>query len=285
MTHSPEVLKPERTVALPWLCVVGAAFIHLYWSAIQYMVSVWYHDANYSHGFIIPFVSAYLVWERRQQLAAAARKPSNWGLVLVGAGLFLFLLAHLSAENFTKLFSMLPVIAGTILFTAGADFLRTIMFPFGYLIFMIPLPYLLYDAVAFPLKLFVSWISVLVLQLLGIPVIRDGNIIGFSTTTLEVADACSGIRSIISLLALSAALAFFTQKGWLRKVVLVASAVPIAIVANSFRVILTGVLANRYGARVAQGFFHEFAGLAIFAVALVLLVGTSLALRKRARHE
>lgn len=274
----------SRATTLVLLLALAAVFTYVYWSAIRYMVSVWYEDPNYSHGFLIPLVSAYLVWDRRRELAAVARRPSPWGLALIGGGLCLFLLGHLSGENFTKLFSMLPVIAGTICFTVGPGFLRIIAFPFGFLVFMLPVPYLLYNAAAFPLKLFVSWVSVLVLQSLGIQVVRDGNLITLSTTTLEVADACSGIRSIISLLALSAVLAYSAQKGWFRQVSLVVLSVPIAVVANSFRVIVTGILADRYGAGVALGFLHEFAGVAIYALAIVLLLIASLALNKLGRH-
>lgn len=278
-------MAPSRPLTGLLLFLVIAAFTYTYWSALQSMVSVWQQDLNYSHGFLVPLVSAYLVWDRRKELATAAAKPSTWGLVLLGFGLSLFLLGHVAGENFTKSLSMLPVLAGAVVFTAGSHFLRIVQFPLAYLLFMIPLPYLLYDAVAFPLKLFVSWISVLVLQWLGYSVLREGNLITLSATTLEVADACSGIRSIISLLALSAVLAYFSQKGWLRKATLVALAVPIAVVANSFRVIVTAMLADRYGVVVAQGFLHEFAGVAIFAIAIALLLLSSFALRELGPDE
>jgi exosortase len=145
---------------------------------------------------------------------------------------------------------------------------------------MIPLPYILYDSVAFPLKLLVSKFSVDFLTLIGVLALREGNIIHLVNTTLEVADACSGIRSIISLLALSTALAYFTQDGWIKKLVLVALAVPIAILVNSLRVIGTGILADKYGVEAAEGFFHEFAGLMIFGVAIVMLVLSAIVLGK-----
>ena len=148
---------------------------------------------------------------------------------------------------------------------------------------MIPLPYILYDSVAFPLKLMVSKISVEFLSFIGILVLREGNIIHLADTTLEVADACSGIRSIISLLALSTAIAYITQKGWIKRTVLIISAVPIAVFVNAVRVIVTGVLAEKYGAKAAEGFFHEFAGLVIFGLAIFLLIILSIVMARKTK--
>lgn len=145
---------------------------------------------------------------------------------------------------------------------------------------MVPLPYIVYDAIAFPLKLFVAKFSVLALKAAGVVVLREGNIIMFPSTTLEVADACSGLRSLVSLLALAVAYAFLSQKSAVRRTLVILSAVPIAMVTNMTRVIVTGFLAQYYGAAAAEGFFHEFAGMAVFALAMVLLVAFGGLLRK-----
>jgi exosortase len=155
--------------------------------------------------------------------------------------------------------------------------------PVAFLLFMVPLPYIVYDAMAFPLKLFVAKYSVLSLKLMGITVLREGNIIMFPQTVFEVADACSGLRSLMSLLALAVAVAFMTQKSPGKRLILIVSALPIAILTNMLRVIVTGVLAQYYGAAAAEGFFHEFAGLAVFAVAMVLLLAESALLRRFGR--
>lgn len=257
-----------------------AAFALLYAGAIQGMVLDWYHDENYSHGFLIPLVSGYLVWQRLDELRAVEFRPTFLGLVVALLGIALFLFGMLAGESFTMRFSMLVVLAGAILYGYGAGLMKAVAFPFAYLVYMIPLPYILYDAIAFPLKLMVSKYSVAFLKLIGIPVMREGNVINLVSTTLEVADACSGIRSIVSLLALATALAYFSQKGWVKRTILIFSALPIAIFANGVRVIGTGILANRYGAVAAQGFFHEFAGLVIFGVAMALLLLTSYFLGK-----
>lgn len=243
-----------------------------YFQVIARMVAHWDADPNYSHGFIVPFISAYFLWQEKERLDNIKHVPSSRGLIVLAAGLLLYVLAFLAAELFTMRISLLVCLAGVIMTSYGMEFFRAVLLPYGYLYFMIPLPYLLYDAVAFPLKLFVAKYSVITMQLIGISVLREGNIIILPNTTLEVADACSGIRSLMSLLALGVAYAHFSQRKFSRKLILVASTIPIAIFANSIRVIGTGILARYYGAAAAEGFFHEFAGLVIFAVSIVLLI-------------
>ena len=240
----------------------------------------WYNDENYSHGFLIPAISGYLLWQRKDILKDIVSASSFFGIFIVLSGLCVYLVGKLSGEYFTMRFSMLIVFAGAILYIYGIDFFKSIAFPFVYLVFMIPLPYLLYDAVAFPLKMLVSKFSVDFLGIMGVLVLREGNIIHLADTTLEVADACSGIRSIVSLLALSTALAYLTQTGVIRRIFLSVLAVPIAIVVNSLRVIGTGILANKYGTQVAHGFYHEFAGLLIFGIAIVVLILSAVILAK-----
>ncbi len=251
------------------------------------MAMDWYIDENYSHGFLIPFISGYILWQRKDSIKTADYVPSNLGFLLVIIGLGLYLVGTVAGETFTMRTSMLIVLAGAIVFGYGFGLFKTISFPFFYLVFMIPLPYLLYDSIAFPLKLFVSKYSVDFLGVIGVPVLREGNVIHLVSTTLEVADACSGIRSIMSLLALSAALAYFSQTGWLKRTVLIALAIPIALFANSIRVIGTGILASKYGAKAAEGFFHEFAGLVIFGVAMALLIISTFVIGKigSKKHE
>lgn len=272
----------SRLKEMKWFYVVlfVAAFGFLYWKTVYGMVMDWYQDENYSHGFLIPLISGYLVWQRKDDIAAVEIKPLNSGVVLLLAGFAMYLFGYVAGEAFTMRLSLLAVLAGALLFTCGSGMFRMVSFPFFYLVYMIPLPYILYDAVAFPLKLFVTKYSVKFLEVVGIPVFREGNVINLVNTTLEVADACSGIRSIVSLLALATALAYFTQKGWLKQLILVLLALPIAIFANGIRVVGTGILASRYGARAAEGFFHEFAGLVIFGVALALLILSSFFLGK-----
>lgn len=249
------------------------------------MVKDWYIDENYSHGFLIPVIAGYFFWQKKDILKSVAASPSTSGLFILISGIGVYLIGYLSGEQFTMRFSMLIVLAGAVVFTYGIEFFKAVSFPFIYLLFMIPLPYLIYDSVAFPLKLLVSKVSVEFLSLIGILVMREGNIIHLADTTLEVADACSGIRSIISLLALSTAVAYLTQKGWIKRLILILLAVPIAVFVNSIRVIVTGILAEKYGAKAAEGFFHEFAGLVIFGIAIIILIVSAILLGKIQREE
>jgi exosortase A len=263
-------LTPIRTMLLK-SAIILACLVLLYFRVVQGLVSDWLHLPDFSHGFLIPIVSLYFVYEKRKELSVLNRS-SNWiGLPLLLFGIMLLLLGNLATEYFTMRFSILVVFGGIILFLLGKGYFKTLLFPLVFLIFMIPIPSILMGSITFPMQLFASKVAAKFLYLIGIPVLREGNIILLANTSLEVAEACSGIRSLISLLALSVVFAYFSQKTTLKRVVLVLSTFPIAIVANAARVTGTGILAHHYGDRVAQGFFHGFSGWILFVVAFVCL--------------
>lgn len=276
-----DALKQQRL----YLAGVLLLLVALYWEIVPSMVGQWQQDENYSHGFLVPLIAGYFFWQRWPELREKLVKPVNMGLVVLVLGLLQLLVSWLGSEYFTMRSSLIVLLAGLTLFLFGWDLLKGMALPLGYLFFMVPIPYIIYDMVAFPLKLFVTKVSVGFLKLAGVVVMREGNIIIFPATTLEVADACSGIRSLLSLLALAVAYAFFislpTRFRWL----LILSAVPIAVATNALRVIVTGFLAQWWGAKAAEGFFHEFAGLAVFALAMVLLVGFGALLKKFASRS
>ena len=231
---------------------IASCFLLLYASVIQKMVSDWLHLPDFSHGFLIPIVSLYFVYERRKELLVLNRS-NNWiGFALLLFGIVLLLLGNLATEYFTMRFSILAVLGGIILFLLGKEYFKTLLFPLVFLIFMIPIPSILMGSITFPMQLFASKVAAKFLYLIGIPVLREGNIILLANTSLEVAEACSGIRSLISLLALSVVFAYFSQKTTLKRVLLILSTFPIAIIANAARVTGTGVLAHHYGDRVAM---------------------------------
>jgi exosortase A len=253
------------------LGIIACCLVLLYFSVLQGLVSDWLHLPDFSHGFLIPIVSFYFVYERRKELSAFNRS-SNWiGLPLLLFGIGLLLLGNLATEYFTMRFSILVVLGGIILFLLGKEFFKTLLFPVVFLIFMIPIPSVLMDRITFPMQLFASKVAAKSLYLVGIPALREGNIILLANTSLEVAEACSGIRSLISLLALSVVFAYFSQKTTLKRVLVILSTFPIAIIANAARVTGTGILAHHYGDKVAQGFFHGFSGWILFVVAFVCL--------------
>jgi len=268
-------LKTHRLHLLLLLPLVTAAYATI----VPGMVDQWSSDPNYSHGFLIPLISGYFLWQNRDDLATAPVRPSNLGLVIICASLVLLVVGIAGTEYFSMRASLVLLLAGIVLYWFGLPVLNVLALPIGFLIFMVPLPYIVYDAAAFPLKLLVAKFSVLSLKAMGVIVLREGNIIMFPNTVLEVADACSGLRSLVSLIALSVALAFLSQKTVIKRTVLICMAVPIAIFTNMLRVIVTGFLAQYYGAAAAEGFFHEFAGMAVFALAMLLLVLTGAILR------
>ncbi|MEJ2201699.1 MAG: exosortase/archaeosortase family protein [Desulfuromonadaceae bacterium] len=258
-------------------------FVAIYWGIVPGMVSDWNNDPNYSHGFLVPLISGYFVWQKWPQLKSLTVQPSNAGLLLIVGSLLLLIFGFAGTEYFSMRSSLVFLLAGLVLYWCGWGIFRQMALSIGFLLFMVPLPYIVYDAMAFPLKLLVAKYSVAALKLMGIAVMREGNIIMFPQTILEVADACSGLRSLMSLLALALAFAFFSQTSTIKRVVMVLAAVPIAVLTNMFRVIVTGVLAQHYGAAAAEGFFHEFAGMAVFALAMLLLFLLGGLLRKVGR--
>jgi exosortase len=181
------------------------------------------------------------------------------------------LMGNLANEYFAMRFSILVVIGGIILFLLGKEFCNILLFPLLFLIFMIPIPSILMDQVSFPMQLFASKVAAKALYIIGIPALREGNIIQLANTSLEVVEACSGIRSLVSLLTLSVLFAYFSQKTFSKRVLLVVSALPVAIVANAARVTGTGMLAYYYGEAAAEGFFHGFSSWVIFVVGLLCL--------------
>lgn len=277
-------MKPNSTYLVDFpkinllflLVALGVAYATI----VPGMVSDWYNDENYSHGFLVPLISAYFLSQNWTELKATPLRPSNAGLLVIIGSLVLLLLGFIGTEYFTMRSSLVFLVAGIVLYWFGWGVLRLAALPIAFLIFMVPIPYIVYDALAFPLKLLVTQASVAVLKMLSVPVVSEGNIIMFPQTVLEVADACSGLRSLMSLITLAVAMAFLTQKSTVNRTILILSAVPVAIATNMFRVIVTGFLASHYGAAAAEGFFHEFAGMAVFILAMVILSTESAILRK-----
>jgi len=269
-----QTLRAHKFELLALLVLLGA----VYHSIVYEMVLDWQKDDNYSHGFLVPLIAGYMAYMRKDDLLSATVRPSNAGLAIILMGLGVLFLGWLGSEYFTMRSSLVIIIAGSALYLLGWEIFRILLAPLCYLLLMVPIPYIIYDAAAFPLKLFVTEVSVLSMKALGIVVWQEGNILMFPNITLEVADACSGLRSIMSLLALGAAYAFVLFSRTRDRVILILSTLPIAVLTNCLRVIATGILAQYFGSAAAEGFFHEFAGLFVFGAAVVMFValGTSL---------
>jgi len=263
-------VKP-RTISWPAVAWFSILLIAVYYPILSHLVAQWSTDDDVSHGFFVPLVAGYIAWQRRDKLLSMEWKPAWWGIaLLVWAGVQAYL-GMLGAELFLQRTAFLLSLVAMLLILGGTAVVRELAFPLLLLPFMIPLPTVVYNQITFPLQLFASAVAEKSLDVLGVPVFRDGNILNLASQPLNVAEACSGIRSLLSLSFLSLVYAyFFDRKVWMRWVLLIAT-VPIAIVANSARVTLTGVF-SEINPALAEGFFHEAEGWVIFVVALVILV-------------
>lgn len=258
-----------RTFAALALAALGLAV--LYTGVVAGLVRAWQTNDDYSHGFLVLPFCAYFVWERRRRLAVLEVEPSIIGLAVVLMSLLVLAAGDLGAELFLARVSLVGVLAGSVIFVLGWRHVRTLGLPLCFALLMIPLPAIVFNAIAFPLQLMASSVAEHTLSALNIPVLREGNVILLATVTLEVAEACSGIRSLVSLLTLGIVYGYFTEDRVSRRIILAAATIPIAIAANALRVAGTGVLAHVAGPAVADGFFHAFAGWLVFMVAVAML--------------
>lgn len=283
-----------------WRAVaIAVAILFTYAAVLAKLSRDWWIDENYSHGLLVPFIIGYILWLQKDKFATEPARPSVLlGGLAVAFALFALWTGVAGAELYTQRMSLVLLITGTVVYFAGFGFLRLILVPLFLLILAIPIPAIIFNKIAFPLQLFASRCAVWSMSMIGIPVLRQGNVIelkplnSFDTKKLEVVEACSGIRSLMTLMTLAVVFAYFTYPrskdsngpggprsrfGWLRSygfwrsVILVGSAVPIAILTNAARVSGTGVLSHYYGTGVADGFFHSFSGWAIYIVAFLLL--------------
>jgi len=254
-----------------WLLV--AAVIALYAPVLVHLVNQWYTDADYSHGFLVPFLSAYLIWQRRDKLAQVVRHPSNWGLLVVVGSLGLLFLGSLGAELFLTRISIIGTICGLIVFFSGWRLLRALAFPLAFLLFAVPIPALIYNEIVFPLQGIASRFATGCLETLNLfPIMREGNILIMPGMRLEVVEACSGIRSLMSLLALAAGYGYLAEKSVPVRWFLFLAMIPLAIISNGTRVMITALMTNYIGPQAAEGFMHEFSGWVIFVVATALFL-------------
>lgn len=263
-------------LAVLLLVLVGAA---LYRNVLPLWVADLWVDDNYSHGIIVPFVSAWLAYDRRDDLARLVPQPSLVGLAIVLGGVGLLLVGRLAAELFTMRLSLVVVIVGVIVSVLGWGYARILALPLGFLLFMVPLPAVVLNSVTLPLQFAASEIAVTALHWLRLPALREGNIILLPNTSLEVVEACSGLRSLISLGAMGVVVAVLFLRGTGPRVLLAALSVPIAVLMNGARVAGTGVLSYYYGSEVAEGFFHTFSGWLVFVAALALLAAAAMVVR------
>jgi len=269
----PETKPSDLARPIPWKTIVwlAALVLILYAPVLTAMVREWIQHEDMGHGLFVVPVAAYIAWKERHKLLGVQFTPCWWALVLVFWGFFQLVLGILGADFFLARTAFLITLLGVIWTACGTAAVRVLAFPLFLLLFMIRLPLFIYSQVTFPLQLLASRIAEVSLSFIGIPVLRDGNILELTNQRLSVVEACSGIRSLLSLSFLSLVYAyFFDAKVWMRGVLLLAT-VPIAIIANASRVTLTGLL-SEYKTELAQGIYHSFEGWVVFMVALAALI-------------
>jgi exosortase len=277
--HSKSSIHPKTL--LPWV-IITILLLVLYADVLQKWAADIWNDQNYSHGMLIPFISLYLVWQRFARIRETQAVICYKGLLFIVPALVLFVLAFVAGEQFSQRVSFVLLLYGLVLFLEGKEIARLLLFPIALFLFAIPLPYILYNAIAFPLKLVATKIAAGVIRLFGMPVFRDGNVIHLPHTTLEVVDACSGIRSLMTLITLAFLLASFQLQAFWKRTLLVLLALPLAVAANAGRVALTGLLTKSNPAW-GSGTLHEITGWGVFVVSFGVLIAISFFMERQGK--
>ncbi len=259
----------------PWKAIAwfGLFLVLAYFPVLIGLVKHWNTDDDMGHAFFVPLVAAYVAWDNKKFLFSLKPNPSILGVLLMLWGIAQLYIGSLGAEFFLQRSALLISLVGVVLATGGWPLLRALFFPLSLLIFMIPIPSVIYNQITFPLQLFASSVAENVLLLMGIPVLRDGNVLELASQKLSVVEACSGIRSLLSLSFLSLVYAYFFDKRPMMRLYLLLATIPIAIIANAGRVTATGVL-SEIDPKLAQGVFHEMEGWVVFVIAGILLALT-----------
>ena len=288
--------KPQRasstrnTQAAWWMgAVILALLAVLYAPVLGRLVQQWANDPNWSHGFIVPLFTLFLLWRRRSEIAKIPIRPSWSGLGVVCAGLALLIAGSTGAELFLSRSSLIVILGGLVILFLGWSHFRAVLFPWLFLFLMIPIPTIVFNQITFPLQLLVSQLASSILVAVGIPVLREGNVIQLAAVSLEVAEACSGIRSLLSLFTLALIYGYFMERETWKRALLALLSVPIAVAANAARIVGTGLIVQYWDPSKALGFFHEFSGWVVFLPALGLLCGSrsiiTFAIKQVRSHE
>jgi exosortase len=276
-----------RTWSIAWgpTLFIGALIVLLYHAVAVKLVTDWYELPDFSHGFLIPFFAAFLVWDNRNRFYSTPVRPTWSGLLLVFLALFELLVGRLGADLFLQRTSFIVLVAGILWTMLGSEMLGRAKFVLFVLFLAIPLPTIVFNQITFPLQIQASRFASDILPIFNVPVLRDGNIISLPAMPLEVAEACSGIRSLMSLFTVAVIYGYFLERSTWRRVVLALSALPIAVTANVARIVGTGLCVQYWDPEKALGFFHEFSGWLMFLVSLSCLYLVHIAMRVAAGRE
>lgn len=249
-----------------------ALVLILYHRILIALAHQWWSDPNYSHGFVVPLFCGWVLWNERKRIASVPLQPSWFGLVVIIGALGILVLGVLGAELFLSRTSLLFLLAGMVIYFRGWRYFRVILFPWAVCFLMVPLPAIIFNQIALPLQFQASRLATAMLALVGVPVLREGNVIQLPSITLDVVEACSGLRSLTSLVTLAVFYGYVFEKLVWRRVLLLLAAIPIAVVANGVRIMGSGIVGQYWDPDKAEGFFHLFSGWLIFLVSLTLLI-------------
>lgn len=248
--------------------LIGVLIAAIYYRVMGKLVLDWWEIPDFSHGFLVPVFAGYLVWVKKKALLETKISPSWSGIGVVAMGLMVLLLGVYGAELFLSRVSFVILLAGLVLCFGGWQLLGELRFVLLVLLLAIPIPTIIFNQITFPLQILASKLASALLPVFGVPVLREGNIIELPAMKLEVAEACSGIRSLVSLFTLSVFYGYFLEKSFLRRALLALASIPIAIAANALRILGTGLCVQYWDPDKALGFFHEFSGWVMFLVSL-----------------
>jgi len=260
-------IRVPRSVWLPG-SILALLLIALYYRVGIKLVVDWYNIPDYSHGFLVPLFSIFLLWDKRNKIAATPIRPSWAGLPVVALGLVILIFGVYGVDLFTSRVSFVILLSGLIWTFLGRAMLRQLRFPILVLLLAIPFPAIIFNQITFPLQLLASKLASSILPLLGVPTLQEGNVIQLPVMKLEVAEACSGIRSLMSLFTLAVFYGYFLEKTTRRRVILALASIPIAVAANAIRIVGTGLCVQYWDPTKALGFFHEFSGWVMFVISL-----------------
>lgn len=271
----PQTAESPQNTRISWLPLawVSALLVLSYFPVLSSLVAQWNSDGDMGHGFFVPLIAGYIAWQKRAELTAVPAKPNWWGLGIVVWGAFQLWIATLGAELFLARTAFVFSVIGCVLLLGGTRYIKVLAFPLFLLFFMIPIPAIIYNQITFPLQLIASSTAEHAISFVGIPIIRTGNILELAGQHLNVVEACSGIRSLLTLSFISLVYGYFFEKETWIRVLLFFSTIPIAIIANAGRVTLTGILSETVSPELAGGVFHEAQGWVIFVIAFLFLIG------------
>lgn len=276
--------NPGWASSIAWVSLLFLFWLATFYPVYPELIANWLGHSNNSHGVLVPFISFFLIWQKREDLRRIEKNGAATGLWILCASLILYLFGYTGSVAVLTRSMIVTSLIGIVIYNWGWMAFRIIAFPLVFLFFMVPVPDSIYGYFAFPLQLFATKAATALIKFTSIPVFREGNMLYFAQTQLEVAEACSGLRSMVSYLMLSVLFAYMMSSGWSRRIVLVLSAIPLAILVNIIRVTGTGILAHFWGGAVARGFLHEFSGIVVFVLGLFMLAVEYSLLRRRNDH-